>query len=178
MKECKFIKKKIYGYISNLLDSDDTERINGHLAVCKDCSRELDRLKQIIEAASSDKRYELSDESWEEFDRELVEKVSEQHKEYVLKPKRNTFPGMILKPALVVLVLALVVFLGSSSLINNVDRQDIMLSETEEELLYELELLDELDVQISVNGYTDEILDEIDDMLLEEMELLDSFEVS
>ncbi|MBM3253476.1 MAG: zf-HC2 domain-containing protein [Candidatus Omnitrophica bacterium] len=167
MRECRFIKKNIYGYVSGLIDECDKERIDKHLAICKDCNSELFRVRAVLDIASSKKIPELSDEEWEGFDRTLEEKITVYPRAYIVKPARNNFLKPILRPALVILMFILII---SGLLIKNPARHNITLSDSEEEFLNEIELLDELN--------SSETKDISEDELLEEIKLIDSFETS
>ncbi len=167
MRECIFVKKNIYGYISDLIDECDRERIDKHLAICKACNDEAVNVRAILNAASDVKIPELPNEEWDRFDRALYEKLTDKPPLYTIKPAKHNIVRLALRPALIGVVFTLII---SSLFIKSTNRGHIMLSESEKALLDEIEILDELNSK-SVGDISDE-------ELLEEIELLDSLEIS
>jgi hypothetical protein len=183
MKECRFVRRNIYDYVSGIMtDECDKERMDKHINLCRNCFNELEKVKAILMAASNIKPAGLSDEEWQKFDRTLEEKLDMAPKAYTLRPVKKNLYNLLLRPA--VILAAVFILITGGFLIRGPMKHAIVLgptlmergrpipsglSSSENEILRELELMDELNSASSVR-------DMPEDELLEEMEILDSFE--
>lgn len=162
MLKCLFIRKKLYDYFDNCLSDIDRIKVKAHLDSCGKCRENLEQIRNIIDLAAQKKTPCPSEEFWHNFKVGLDRKLNQK-----LVPK-FAFGGRLifnLKPAFAY-ALALVFILVIGSRITNKDYRFVrMFAQSDEELVEEMALLDEVD-------QTQDLTQDKDSSYNEEIELL------
>ncbi|MDD5730562.1 MAG: zf-HC2 domain-containing protein [Candidatus Omnitrophica bacterium] len=140
MLKCFFIKRKLYDYLDNSLSETQRIGVKEHLARCRSCKEELNRMHGVIGLTRSKPSPVPSEDFWSKFNIELDEKLNNiLVAPAAFKPKRK----FLLKPALVMPVVSMIIIaIGMYFLLNNktVSRS----GHSESELINEILLLEEV----------------------------------
>lgn len=163
---CFLIKRKLYEFLEGNLNSTEAEKIKTHLARCAKCAQEYSRMRQVLALASQKKTPELSSQFWANFDQELEEKLDKRKalpQEIKLRP--YYLPRFSLKPAFAVATVFVLLMAISFYLFGGLPTKARLTALSDERLVNDIEILEEL-IGESV------VLDN-EDYLLNELNLLD-----
>lgn len=157
MFRCLFIQKKLYDYLEKDSSEKETRRIKAHLDICPLCQRRLREIEAVLRLARDKKAPELAEGFWHDFKTDLERRLNAQLvPEFKLKPRLS----YRLRPILVY-ASVLIIILGIGIYRLNLSERGLRLAQSEEELIDEASVLDELAPELSFNHNEDAYIDEL-----------------
>lgn len=155
MIKCIFMRKKLYELLDDSLSEQEEINIKKHLDSCHACRVKFVSMQEIIKMAENKNIPHPSEDFWHKFKVELDDKLNEQLvTPFQMKPSLRS----ILRPAIVVPLASVFILILSLSLY--LQNKTIYISSSDQELVEEAALIEELSPESNIfNGdeeyYTD-----------------------
>lgn len=151
------------------LSKTGAEQIKAHLDKCANCAKEYKEMKQVLGLVSQKKGLlEPSGQFWTNFNQELNERLAQ---EKVLpqevKPRWRYLPQITLRPAFALGCVFVLLIALSFYLFGALPTKGRLIALSEDRLLNEIEMLEELTDEFVILDDEDVLLDELS--LLEEL---------
>lgn len=142
---CFNIKRHLYDLHEGRIDKDRRGDILDHLKKCAGCASEYRKIQAILSAASSEAVPSQDKAFWADFNKELEEKLEDTTffpQEIKFKPTENTW--VLRKPAIVFAIMLTLIFTVSMYMIDGFPSKDRVLPLSDEAILAEIEMLEEV----------------------------------
>lgn len=165
---CFRIKRKLYDILEGNLSQARAEKIKAHLKKCPNCAQEYRQMRQVLGLVSQRKSPEPSAQFWASFDQELEEKLAQKKvlpQEIKLRPVYLPRPS--LKPAFALATVFTLLIALSFYLFGGLPTKGRLIALSDERLINDIEVLEELTGKSVELDYEDILLDEL--TLLEEL---------
>ena len=157
---CYGIRKRLYDFIQGDLDDRAAGRIKRHLEACRGCAQKEAQLRQILDTAALQEAPRPPADFWKKFDAELDEKLAaarDKGESYTLKP----VPSRVsLKPAFALVAVAVVMFAVLLYVYNGLSPQGQIGRLSDEELVVEMVMVEELTGEPILLDDQDALIDE------------------
>lgn len=142
---CFNIKRHLYDLHEGRIDRDRKDDILAHLKKCPSCASEYRKIQDILNAASDVTTPKQDNTFWADFDKGLEEKLEDTTffpQEIKFKPTENTWS--LKKPALAFVIMVTLIFTVSLYMISGFPSKDRVIMLSDEAILAEIEMLEEV----------------------------------
>lgn len=109
---CALVQRRLPDYPDGDLTPFGKRRVAAHLAVCPDCRREWEELKEVVNLYESHPLSEPAPAFWEEFNRELHLKLARVNQAPSPEPRRFRLPQYVLGAAALAGIVTVAVYLA------------------------------------------------------------------
>lgn len=157
MFKCILIRRKLYDYLDDSLSERERASVKEHLKSCSVCRKRLEQMGVLLNLAKSRKTPQPKQDFWHNFKIELDRKLNSR-----LVPPFDFRPNLSyrLKPVLVLTLVSVIILVTGLSMYFY--SKPIHLAQSDSSIVDEIDLLEELDTEISLNHDENAYMDELD----------------
>jgi len=102
--KCKHIKIKLVDYFENSLSPEEKSLVQGHLDICPDCQRELQKIRSTFALLKNESQYEPEEAYWTNFVPGVRSKIEKDRRTTLVPIPRFKIAGGVIGLTLVIML--------------------------------------------------------------------------